>query len=65
MSKKCTNGECKFDHQMLDPIFEAHEQKKKMGAVLVQYKDHKCIDKLERTAIEKIECGMDDKRRRD
>lgn len=61
MSKKCNNGYCKFDHEMLDPIFEVHEQKQKIYG----YKDNECIDKLERTAILKIECGMDDKRRRD
>ncbi len=48
---------------MLDPIFEAHEQKKRNGAVLVQYKVDQYLDKLEKTAIEKIECEKDDKRR--
>ncbi len=61
MSKKCNNGYCKFDHEMLDPIFEVHEQKQKIYG----YKDNECIAKLEKTAIEKIECGMNDKRRRD
>ena len=60
----CKNNECKFDHKMLDPIFEKHEQKKVAGAILVRY-DNKTINKLEDIALEKIECEKIDKRKRD
>ncbi len=60
----CKNNECKFDHKMLDPIFEKHEQKKKAGATLVRY-DNECITKLEYIALEKIECEKHDRRNRD
>lgn len=60
----CNSKECKFDHKMLDPIFEQHEHKKETGAILVRY-DNKVINKLEGIALEKIECEKHDRRNRD
>ena len=56
----CNSKECRFDHKMLDPIFEKHEQKKAAGVVLVKY-DNECITKLETIALEKIECEKNDR----
>lgn len=50
---------------MLDPIFEKHEQEKQAGAVLVEYNHKATINRLEKVALEKIECEKNDKRERD
>jgi len=57
----CNSKECKFDHKMLDPIFERHEQEKQKGSVLVKYDNQICISKLEDIALEKIECEKNDR----
>ncbi len=61
----CNGKECKFDHKMLDQIFEKHEQEKKAGAVLVEYNHKATINRLEKIALEKIECEKHDRRSRD